>query len=467
MSDLDDIKILPQLYEDFENKGKEIQQLTNDNIKIKNITTPIDIYFSSPDTFKEALSQLEPEELEELKAMATLSKTPIPTTLSSSLSSIFNNTPPSQTIDQIKSELETTLSNNIEIFDKTQKEYDDINLKIKSLELINPLDLIPFGSAGQFSRLFSSNANFMIKFVRNFMIQTLLKTIRPKEISRKGKLNFPKTINAAMKYEGDPYELKFRSKALRVRGVKPRIYIIIDTSGSQSHGIYAGVALSYALATVLKDYEIILYTGSEHPSELYDNHRPKNLIPRGIVKAIEEAEKKDITERTILYQTIRLNKKSILKYSNNPNALYNIISHASASDADDTYFIAKSLVDVVPDNTLIITFGDNHQHRLRPRANQEFNENQILPKTRILMKKKLKGKIYSFNTSETWEDIFTKPGLDTYDTGFPFKPFNASDFAYYDIKYFPTRSYYTANSNLTYGDWVREIINAIAGFTKV
>ncbi len=448
---IDDITRLPSLIEELNSKGKQIASLTSDNMKIKNITTPVEIYFSDPAVFAAATSQLTPTEQSSLTNLINLSS-PLSSSLSSALSSIIANVPPTLSSEQIQSELQTALANNVSSYETVQKEYDTINIKIKELELINPLDLIPFKKARQVEALFNVSTNFMIKNVRNFMIQDLKTTNRPAYKSRKGSIDFPRTMRASMRYEGDPYELHRKSKAIRIRQVKPHIYFIIDTSGSQNSGIFLSVALTYAIATVLKDYDITLYTGSYHNFKA-------NTIAR-----IEEAETRNFTETRIVDNISRFNKQSILKFGSNPSALKEAILHTSCNDCDDVYIVMKSLINVCLDNSLFITFGDDHAHYLKPDKNAEFNLT-VSPSARKIMKRKLSNKVYSFYTTKYAPDSLAD-GTDTY-TQFNFIDSTPSDFKYNNIKYFPTNKYSETHRSLTYGDWVREIINVISGFTKV
>jgi len=445
-----DITKLPALIDDLNRKGKQIAALTSDSIKIKKIATPVEIYFSDPSVFAEATSKLTPSEKLSLNDIIKLSTTRISPSLSESLTSIISNNPPSLSSDQIQSELQEVLSTNISNFETAQKEYDEINLEIKALELINPLDTIPFRRVRDLDTLFSVSINFMVKAIRNFMIQDLKTTSRPATASRKGFIDFPRTIRASMKYEGDPYELHRKSKAIRTRQVKPAIYFIIDTSGSQDGGIILSIAMTYAIATVLKDYDIVLYTGSYHSFE-----------PDTIAK-IEEAEKRNFTETRIVDNITRFNKESILRFGSNPESFKEAIKATSCGNCDDVYIVLKSLINVCPDNSLFITFGDEHAHTLIPYKNKLFNLT-VSDKARKLMKKKYKNRVFSFNTTEYWDNNYTRGTVSR--TNFNFADSTPNDFKYTDIKYFPTISYKATHTSFSYGDWVREIINVISGFT--
>jgi hypothetical protein len=143
--------------------------------------------------------------------------------------------------------------------------------------------------------------------------------------------------------------------------------------------------------------------------------------------------------------------------------------------------ILKSLVTVVPDDSIIITIGDNHQIDIPPYYVESLNS--LIPdKNRKLMKKKLAGKVFSFQTLQNWSNwkyaIELKfssrqerisqgrgkhPIVKTIQySKFNFLPYSPLNFNLSDIIFYP----YGSASPSTYGDWTREIIKVIGGFSR-
>lgn len=449
---LKEIMKLVSLNSNLESIGKDIKTITEDNIKIHNITVPLEIYFSDPNIFQQAVSRLDSTEktaLLNISNLSNISSANAPSDLLPNISDILNNKSPSLTPEEIKTKLQTLLDSNISAFEQKRKSYDDINIKIKELEIINPLDLLLFKEdTSKLSNLFSLNTNQLTKIITKFFIQSLKETSRPLLKTRKGSLDFPRTIKSSMRYEGTPYELKFRSEAQRIRTVKPHIYFLLDISGSQEQGVYISIPIIYAILTVLKDYDIILYTSSDFV------HKPD-------FKAIQEAERKDLTDIKVAGDhTLRFNKKTLLKYINNPYALFQTIKRDNSSwSANDHYFILKSLSDVIPEDSIIICLSD--QGQLTDYTSIKFND-YVPQRTIKSMKQKLKGKVFAFNTIYPW----TPNNISGLSRSFNFIPPSPRNFNYDDIIFFPTGSYYNSHPNLTYGDWSREIIRIISGFTR-
>jgi hypothetical protein len=456
----DEVKLiqqLPQLYTQLETLHESLSILSSNPKKIEKISVPFDIYFSSPSVFASAISELSPSEISQLQALSSIPLLPISHPLSSSFNSILTNPTISLSLtpEQIKTSLEELSNSNITLLEQTQKAYDDLTLAIKAIETINPLDLIPFPDEYKFKRLFSLNADSMLKFIRSFIVKSLKETSRPNTPSRKGSINFRRTIRASMQYEGEPYMLHRRSKSIKIRQNKPIIYFLLDTSGSQSEGIYASVAIAYAVASVLKDIDVVIYTASEVPCH------PLTF------KLIQEAERKNITETRIdshlktprdLTTTQRFNKASILKFANHPLQLYDAIESVRSSSADNTAHMIKSLSASSPENSIFIALGDNDQ--FNNSVTDEMNK-QIPSKDIAAMKSKLKGRVFYFNTNSFWPDSYQK--LPQSHAKWNFKPFKPSNFNSNDIIFFPTQSYRSLHPNMTYGDWVRAIIEIISG----
>jgi len=103
----------------------------------------------------------------------------------------------------------------------------------------------------------------MIRQIGKFLIKSLAETKNKKLRTKKGQIDFPRTIRASMKYEGTPYELIKMSRDVRVRQNKPTIYFLIDTSGSQDAGAYFSACMVYAISSALKDVNINIYTGAD------------------------------------------------------------------------------------------------------------------------------------------------------------------------------------------------------------
>ncbi len=440
---------LTTLNSNLETIGTEIKTITEDNIKIRNLTIPLDIYFSDPNIFSQAISRLDPTERSTLLSISNLSnisKSSSPSLLPN-IQNILNNIPPTLSESDIKTGLQSLLDSNISAFEQKRKDYDDLNIKIKELETINPLDFLLFQyDAKTLGDVFSLNTNQLTKIITKFFIQSLKETTRPLIKIRKGSLDFPRTIKSSMRYEGTPYELKFRSKAQRLRTVRPKIYFLLDISGSQDHGIYMSIPIVYAIISVLKEYDIILYTSSEYThSNDYKN--------------IQDAELKDLTDQRVAGDyTLRFNKKTLLKYINNPHALFKTIYRNSGASytANDHYFILKSLSEVIPDDSIIICLSDQGQV-----PSVKFNDS-VPQRARNNMKQKLKGKVFAFNTVYPWDPY----SITNLSNKFNFKPLSPRNFNYEDIIFFPTEPYTNSHPNLTYGDWSREILRIISGFTR-
>lgn len=440
---LEELKNLNNLQDELNQHAKVIQEITKENININKLKVPLEIYKNNPKVFSDAYNLLNESEKASLISLGKLSSTPETSPLINTINNILSNKPV-DTVPDLESGIIDIFNKNNSQLETTQKSYDDLNIKIKELLKINPLDLIDFGSDSPVKRLFSLNANSMLKLINKFMITSLKETTRPKIRTRKGQIDFSRTIRASMQYEGTPYELKRKSKVVRMRQVQPKIYFILDTSGSQSHAIYLSVALIYGIISVLKEYDVIIYTGSPH----YHGKNTHLLL--------EEAERKNLTEQRIVDTTVRFNKQTILKYLNNPNKLFTLLTYISSGNSDDLYFILKSIFPIIPDNSLIITIGDEHALTLEPDYNRNFNK--TIPQKNIkLMKQKLKGKVFSFNTTEYWDkDTISNTGK----SEFNFVPFSSSNFNVENITFYPQIN----KSGFTYGDWVRELIKVISGF---
>lgn len=424
-----------------------INVLRLENESINNISSIASILNSNPKIFSEAISTLTKEEIEALKQKTRIEVTPMNLSTKSAISSIYTSSPSTIPL----SDLKTLLDSNISEYESTKKDYDEINLIVKELNIINPLEHIKFGDDHYLRLLFSSSSNFMIKLISGFMINSLKETIRPRTSTRKGLISLPKTIKASMKYGGTLYELKKSSKAEKVRPVKPYIYILIDNSGSQGYGIYISIALTYALINALKDYEIVVYAAGHHNTDSKTRQWIEHIEKHNINKALDPRTK-----------IRRFTKQEFLKNTVNPSEMHTLLFESS--DCDDPLAIFKSLVNVAPDNSLFLVFGD--PDIFSNRSENSYINSLFSEKERHLLKSRFSKKLFIFNPSYEWLPPYSNHEYERYDslrlTSFNFYPLNSKDFTLRnDATLYPI-----TNIPVTYNDWVKEILKIVSSFSN-
>ena len=477
MTEIEDLINIDEQESELRNLSKVIEFLTTDLIKIEKLSKLIILQKKSPSTFIKLKQSLSPEDLSSTQNLTKFSPAISKLTTDSQIAEMQSFTEfTNSDIPSLTNTVNTVYSQGVQTSENLQKIYDQKTIELEKLRLLNPLDLIAYGDQYELGHHFNSYSNKLIKMVTQFFINSLKETTQPNFKTKKGKINFKDTIRASMKYQGDPYELKRRSQALRTRRTKPTIYILIDVSGSQGHGIYISVALAYAFLKALPDYEIVLYTSSVtaiNYSKTYST--PPYKLTSNPIKEIQEAERKDLTERIVAgSNSLRFNKKSLLKYSNNPATLFSLINQNAVGTDNDYHFITKALGTTMSEDSLIITFGDEAQiTRLNHNENPpsygdrdistfpEFVYNNYLGSNRNKIKKTLLNHCFAFHTSRTWQPYHLRRlnSLTDFTT-----PPTKSDFNFEDYTFYPATPDLT-NLSLpeTYGDWARQIINILSG----
>jgi len=433
--------------------GVRVQELKDDNIKLGGMEVPIDIHSKNPAVFEKALKVLSSDERKGLSMLLGISQKTIAYDKETynAVKAILTNQKPLMNDDKIKAGIKKMMEANVKEYDKVLEDYDKLNIEITKVKQLNPLDVLTYDTDNALlQRTFQQNANQMLKLITKFFVKFLVETKAAAQRSRKGKLDFSKTIHESMKYGGTPYELKYRSHALRIRQVKPKIYFLIDISGSQEHGIYLSVAFAYACAVVLKEYDVVIYSSSDY-------------LDKDSYKDIQLAEKRNLSGTNIVAgdSTIRLNKKTLIENINNPHELYSMINAHPNSTANDMFYIAESLADISPENSLFILLGDEHQ--MTSSTHQRAFNSAIPDKARKLMKKQLRGKVFYFCTDGFW----TSTAYQKVEREFNFVPYSPSNYNFEDVYLFPRGTEKgIIFKNFTYGDWSREILKVIAGLIR-
>lgn len=433
-------------------KLKTVLETTNDNmtniyqeqIKVKDLNKLAGIYFSSPKNFKEAMSNLNKREKKVLIDLSILKSNNI---IMNEMSGIFINKDPTISQEDLEKHFVDTNANLAGGYELLNKKYNELRIELSKVNTINPLELIDYPDDHKFADLFSLNADFMIKQIGGFLIKSLDETKNKKIRTKKGQIDFPRTIKSSMKYEGTPYELIKRSKDMRIRKNKPKIYFLIDTSGSQSAGTYFSVCITYAIASALKDVDMVIYTAADTSTNI-----------SGCIPDLRLAERKNLTRIKIVNSSERFNKNTIMEYMNKPDNLVSLIKSNRRGGSDNTFYVIKGLVNECPENSLFLNFGDTDQFNISDTKtiNIKNFDGLISQRDRALIKKKFKNKMFYFHTSRFWDK--NSYLLKEYDRKVSFGTYFSSN----DLIYFPDIS--DRPKVKTYKDMVDNILKVISDF---
>lgn len=232
---------------------------------------------------------------------------------------------------------------------KLNQSINEARIQLLQEENKNPLENIKFGESSKIRELFLYNPESTIKRISQLVVDVLRERKKARQPYKKGDFDFRRTMKHAIGNEGIPIEFYYRNKAQNTTKEKPRIYLILDVSGSCTNYIPLAATLAYAFSYALSEYDIILYTAS-NCKIIYD--------PKSYFDNIKTMEKKDFVGRSSIADFIRLNEKYIKSNIKNPLTLYEEIGKNLTNICDYSINMVEALIDVAPDNSIFLVLTD-------------------------------------------------------------------------------------------------------------
>lgn len=232
------------------------------------------------------------------------------------------------------------------------KQINEARLELLKEENKNPLESIPFGRESKIESLFLYNPDSTIKRIKELVVDILKNRNKPNIPYKKGKLDFRRTMKNSIGSDGIPINLYYRNKDLNVIKEKPKIYLILDVSGSCRQFIPLCSTLAYAFTFALQEYEITLFTASNPYMYTYSD-------PKIYFEEITRMEKKNIIGQSNVIDIVRLNQKYITTQIKNPSILNAEISIKKTDTSDYSMNLVEALINIAPENSIFLVFTDN------------------------------------------------------------------------------------------------------------
>lgn len=295
----------------------------------------------------------------------------------------------------------SSLDYELELMEQKIKEniisISEMELEVIRLENENPLEQVKFGDSYGIRDLYTVDPALLSKKIVNVIVQDLSERKKSSMLTRKGNIHWKKTIDKSMKYDGTPYELQYTSKGISTTGTKPKIYILVDISGSVSPFIPFSINIAQALSIAFNDYETIIYSSpcmNAFDDENIYNADEHSKRTKKVLSLVAQAERKD-TQGNIWDSMNRFSKKSFKKYKNNPEELKNKLRYGIRSDSDFIHSLLISLIDVASTNSLFLIFSDDSPYVAGNYARRVSKKSGFCNKL-----KSFENNIFWFNVSE-------------------------------------------------------------------
>lgn len=228
------------------------------------------------------------------------------------------------------------------------KELNKKRAELLKEQTSNPLEKIEFGEGGDVSKIFNYDPKSTTKRISNLVVESLNERKKQGKPTKRGHINFKKTMRHSMGNGGIPYELYYKNKDIKMSKEKPKIYIIVDVSGSCIQFIPLAATLAYAFIYALTEYEIVVYSAGD----------PSEDKPEDYLDAIKKFEKKDMVGNSVVGKFNRLNDKYIKKNIKNPSILYEEINRGGKA-CDYSINLIEGLLPIAPQNSIFLTFTDS------------------------------------------------------------------------------------------------------------
>lgn len=274
----------------------------------------------------------------------------------------------------------------------------EMELEVIRLENENPLEKVEFGDSYGISRLYTVDPAILSKKIVNIIVQDLAERKKSSMLTRKGDIHWKKTIGKSMKYDGTPYELQYTSKGISASATKPKIYILVDISGSVSPFIPFSINIAQALSIAFSDYETIIYSSpcmNVFNGEDEYNRNEHTKRTKEVLGLVAKAERKN-HQGNVWDSMNRFSKPSFKKYKTNPEELKNKLRYGIRGDSDFIHSLLISLIDVASTNSLFLVFSDDSPYVAGNYARRVSKKSGFCNKL-----KSFENNIFWFNVSET------------------------------------------------------------------
>lgn len=358
------IQDIPILELEIEEKEIELTEIGDNLTLISRVEMLFDIRNRDSETFYSKMPQTMKKEGIDMEAFFNIAKPAIGEEAYSYFVEGFINNPSS--LQSNFEQAEIIVKDRKKIYEENKVEYtkelNKLRAELLKSQTENPLTNIPFGKSDEIKNLFKTNPDAIVKKITGVIVESLSDRKNHRRPAKRGDLNFKKTIKHSMGNGGTPYDLHFKNSDIKINKEKPKIYIIMDISGSCASFVPLSATLAFSFAHALREYEIVFYTASSPPPSAQDK-LPDNVIAKKYAKELLEStkkwERKDLVGHKGNWEFNRVSTKYLLKNVKNPSVLFNEIrSYEHNGISDYSLSMIDALIPVAPDNSVFIVFTD-------------------------------------------------------------------------------------------------------------